>query len=96
MDTFAKKIGIEKYSNPKVVQKKAEELGLDIYYSTRKDKKFMVMNPNNKWVHFGQMGYQDFTRHGDVDRLRKFKQRNSKWYESEPYTASYLSAWILW
>jgi hypothetical protein len=26
----------------------------------------MILNPNtNKWVHFGQLGYQDFTKHND-------------------------------
>ena len=31
--------------------------------STRKNKKFMVLNPENKYVHFGDNRYEDFTQH---------------------------------
>ena len=50
-------MNINKYSNPSIVMKKAKELHLNpIQLSSRKDKKFMVLDPNtNKMVHFGQM-----------------------------------------
>jgi hypothetical protein len=32
--------------------------------STRKTKKYMIFNPyNNKFVHFGAMGYLDYTKY---------------------------------
>jgi hypothetical protein len=32
--------------------------------STRKMKKYMIFDPyNNKFIHFGQMGYLDYTRY---------------------------------
>lgn len=88
------------YSNPKEAQKRAYNyLGQDaiLYKSTNPKKKYMILNPNNnKWVHFGQMGFEDATKHKDMIRIIKFRNRNKKWYNSEPYTASYLSAYILW
>ena len=73
-------MNINKYSNPSIVMKKAKELHLNpIQLSTRKDKKYMVLNPNtNKMVHFGQMGYEDFTNHKDEIRRQLFRKRNQK------------------
>ena len=36
-------------------------LGNDVIIlpSTRKNKKFMIMNPDNKYVHFGDKRYED-------------------------------------
>ena len=44
-------MNINKYSNPSIVMKKAKKLHLNpIQLSTRKDKKYMVLNPKtNKW-----------------------------------------------
>lgn len=88
------------YSNPKIAQKMAYKyLGNDakLYKSTNPKKKYMIMNPNNnKWVHFGQMFFEDATKHKDMVRIIKFKNRNKKWANSEPYTASFLSYYLLW
>ena len=50
-------MNINKYSNPSIVMKKAKELHLNpIQLSSRKDKKYMVLNPKtNKMVNFGHM-----------------------------------------
>ena len=60
---------INKYSNPKIVYKNAKNyLGKDvnIKLSDKPAKKYMILNPNtNKFVYFGQMGYEDFTKHKD-------------------------------
>ncbi len=45
---------------------------------TRKNKKFMVLNPENKYVHFGDSRYEDFTQHKDKDRQQKYLNRSSK------------------
>ncbi len=96
-----KEIEIYKYSNPQEVLKKAYKLlgnNIDLALSTRKDKKYMIRGDftENKWIHFGQMDYEDYTKHKNKVRLIKFRQRNSKWKDSKPNTASYLSYYLLW
>ena len=54
------------YSNPQIVRKMADYyLGTDVplYLSTHKNKKYMVQNPQGVWIHFGQYGMQDYTKH---------------------------------
>lgn len=91
---------IEKYSNPKVVFLKAMRIyGKDVklQISTRKDKKYMILNPeNNKWVHFGQIGYEDYTKHKDEERRNKFINRNKRWANAQKYSPAYMSYYILW
>ena len=90
---------MEKYSNPDIVREMADKyLGPDvpIHYSTRKDKKYMVQNPEGKWIHFGQMGYEDFTRHRNLRRRDAFRTRNKKWATSQKWTPAWLSYWLLW
>lgn len=88
------------YSNPKTAQKMAYKyLGktAKLYKSTNPKKKYMILNPNNnKWVHFGQFGFEDATKHKDIIRIIKFKNRNKKWADAEPYTAAYLSYYLIW
>jgi len=87
------------YSNPITAQKMAYKyLGKTaiLYKSTNHKKKYMILNPNNKWIHFGQMNFEDATKHKDNIRIIKFKNRNRRWADSEPYTASFLSYFILW
>ena len=91
---------IESYSNPQEVLRKIHKyLGkdTDLYLSTRKNKKFMILNPNtNKMVHFGQMGYNDFTKTNDNQKRDNFRRRNHKWANADKYTAMYLSFYLLW
>ena len=35
----------------------------NVLLSTRKNKKYMVINPDGKMVHFGQKGYADYIQH---------------------------------
>jgi len=91
-------MNINKYSNPSIVMKKAKELNLNpIQLSSRKDKKYMVLDPNtNKMVHFGQMGYEDYTKHHDEKRRELFRKRNHKWATAEKYSPAWLSYYVLW
>ena len=91
-------MNINKYSNPSIVMKKAKELNLNpIQLSSRKDKKYMVLDPNtNKMVHFGQMGYEDYTKHHDEKRRELFRKRNHKWKDAEKYSPAWLSYYLLW
>jgi len=91
-------MNINKYSNPSIVMKKAKELHLNpIQLSSRKDKKYMVLNPKtNKMVHFGQMGYEDYTKHQGENRRELFRKRNHKWATAEKYSPAWLSYYLLW
>ena len=87
------------YSDPIRVHKIAVKvLGKEhpVYLSTRKDKKYMVKSPEGKWIHFGQMKFEDFTKHKDLTRRDKFKKRNAKWAKQDKWTAGWLAYHILW
>jgi hypothetical protein len=49
--------------------------------STRRDKKYMI-SINNKIHHFGQMFYEDYTKHNDDRRRDLFRKRNARWKDS--------------
>ena len=89
------------YSNPKEAQKKAfEYLGSDavIYRSDKPDKKFMI-NDNGKWVHFGQMGYEDYLKHKNFERMKRYRSRATNMkgeWRTNPYSANNLSINVLW
>jgi hypothetical protein len=66
--------------------------------SSKKDKKFMVVI-GNKTVHFGAVGYSDFTIHKDIDRMHRYETRHKSredWKKSGIKTAGFWSKWILW
>lgn len=94
--------GIEQYSNPKIVFKKAKEyLGKDveIEISNKKDKKYMVKTPDGRWVHFGQLGYEDFTKHKDEQRRKNYLTRTANMkgdWKYDKYSPNNLSRNILW
>ena len=57
----------------------------------------MLLNPDtNKWVHFGQKGYQDHTKHQDNKRRQLFKLRNQKWAEQDLYSPGFMSYYLTW
>ena len=87
------------YSNPTEAYRRARKyIGktAKIGLSTKKEKKYMVQIPDGKIVHFGQMGYEDYTKHKDKIRRKNFQSRNFKWQFEPPYTPSHLSWYILW
>ena len=47
-------------------------------------------------VHFGQMGYEDYTIHKDEKRRELFKKRNHKWETAEKYSPAWLSYYLTW
>lgn len=100
LDYFTTKEGITEFSNPIKVQERAFKLlGKDakIAYSPRKTKKYRIYNPHtNKYVDFGFYGMEDFTYHQDKERRRLFRLRNHKWANASPYSASFLSYYLLW
>jgi hypothetical protein len=46
--------------------------------STRKNKKYMILNDDNKYIHFGDSRYQDFTKHQDEERRKRYLDRATK------------------
>ena len=57
------------------------------------------MTPENKLINFGQMGYEDYTKHNDELRRYNYIQRTSKirgnWKQNK-YSPNNLSRTILW
>ena len=90
---------ISKWSTPKTVFKKAAAYGVDVRFSTRKNKKYMVQTPKGTWVHFGAMGMQDFTKHHDLKRRRNYLTRSAgikgTWKKNK-YSANNLARHLLW
>ena len=87
---------LRNYSDPEYVMNKAKMMGLNpVHESSRKDKKYMVFD-GRTMVHFGQMGYEDATKHNDLDRIIRFKKRNWKWQNSPKYSPAWLSWFLLW
>ena len=69
----------------------------EIKISTRKDKKYMIYNPENgKWFHFCSSNYSDYTKHKDQQRRIIFLIRNQSWAEAYMYSAAYSSYYLLW
>lgn len=93
---------IWKWSNPIQVRKMADKyLGKDvpIYLSNKKDKKYMVENPEGKFISFGQLGFEDFTKHKNLERRKKYLTRTANMrgnWKDNKYSANNLSRNILW
>jgi hypothetical protein len=95
---------IKKYSNPAQAQKMAYKyLGKKngkLFRSTKKEKKYMIMDPKTgKWTHFGQMGYEDYTKHKDKKRRHNYLTRTAKMrghWKNNKYSANNLARNVLW
>jgi len=97
-----------------VIKNAKSYLGNDVIIlpSTRKNKKFMIMKPaqqcnclvksatpNNKYVHFGDKRYEDFTQHKNKDRQQNYLKRSSNIkgnWKNNKYSPNNLSMNILW
>jgi hypothetical protein len=98
---FTKKL--RKYSNPIKAQKMAYKyLGktAKLYPANNPQKKYKIYDPKNeKWVNFGQIGYEDFTKHKDKVRRKNYLTRTKgmrgNWKKNR-YSANNLSRNILW
>ncbi len=94
---------LQNYSDLKKVQKNANKYFKDdvtVYVSTNKNKKYMVKNPtNNKYVHFGELGFEDFTKHKDKKRQNDYLSRATKIkgnWKSNRFSPNNLSINLLW
>lgn len=91
------------FSNPKIVLKKAKKIygkSTIIFLSDKPKKKYMILNPyTNKFVYFGQMGYQDFTFHKNETRRKNYLSRTANMrgnWKNDPYSSNNLSRNLLW
>lgn len=84
-------------TNPAIVQRLANKFKLgEVLPSTRKDKKYMVLAPTGKYIHFGAKGYKDYTSHRNPARLANFQKRNARWKNAPTYTPAWLAYHLLW
>ena len=86
------------------LRKKARKLGAEsLDYSKRKNKKYVVMLPGGKNLHFGSSQYPDFLIRKDKERKEKYLARAKKiknkkgelTYEN-PESANFWSVNLLW
>lgn len=91
------------FSNPAQAQRMAYKyLGKSakLYPASNPVKKYRICDPKlNQWINFGQMGYQDYTRHKNKTRRRNYLTRTAgmlgNWKRNK-YSANNLSRRILW
>lgn len=83
-------------------KQKAKSLGIEIYSSNAKNKKFYTIYQGKK-IHFGDNRYEDFLQHGDKKRRELYRARASKIKDKKGnYTyldktkPNYYSYHILW
>jgi hypothetical protein len=99
--TFSKRL--KKYSNPRQAQHMAYKyLGktAKLYPASNPHKKYKIYDTkNDKWINFGQIGYEDFTKHKDKTRRKNYLTRTKSMrgnWKNNPYSANNLSRNILW
>ena len=98
---FPKRIKL--YSNPRRAQYMAHKyLGktAKLYPARNPEKKYSILDQKHgKWVNFGQMGYEDYTKHHDKSRRKNYLTRTKYMrgdWKKNPYSANNLSRHILW
>ena len=92
-----------RYSNPEIAQAKAKKyLGKSgkLYPGRNSAKKYSVFDDiHQKWVNFGQIGYEDYTKHRDLKRRKNYlirtKSMRGDWKRNK-FSANNLSREILW
>jgi hypothetical protein len=93
---------MHQFTNPTIVRKQFNKFGYkkdgsELKESTRKGKKWMILDPNTKkWAHFGALGYEDYTVHQDKERRKKYWSRMGRFKTAYKYSPGYLSLVLLW
>ena len=91
---------VEKFSNPDIVWEKLQEYSpeMPLFFSNRSDKKYMIII-DDKPIHFGQMGYEDFTKHQDTNRRDRYLKRanniKGRWKDNK-FSPNNLAINLLW
>ena len=77
------------------------------YHQQEKLKKYMIKNKfTNKYVHFGAMGFLDYTKYIQILDLKTANEHRSRYlkralnikgnWQLNPYLPNYLSMLLLW
>ena len=92
-------------SNPKQVSLnlkryfKNEKVVPNLLLSSRKNKKYMIISEDGTRSHFGDINYQDFTKHQDKNRQLRYLTRanaiRGNW-KNDMYSPNNLSIHVLW
>jgi hypothetical protein len=97
------KKSIKKWTNPNKAQKMAYKyLGntAKLYSGRNTQKKYSIYDKKNeKWINFGQIGYEDYTKHHDKNRRKNYLTRTKYMrgdWKNNKYSANNLSRNILW
>jgi hypothetical protein len=59
----------------------------------------MITTPNGRIVHFGQMGYEDYTKHCNKTRRKNYLTRSGKIkgdWAKDKYSPNNLARKLLW
>ena len=104
MDINQKYLELIRVSNPERVSTnlkkyfKNEEVP-NLLLSSRKNKKYMIISEDGTRCHFGDINYQDFTKHQDKDRQLKYLTRanaiRGNW-KNNKFSPNNLSINLLW
>ena len=87
------------------IRKRAKSLHIpgEIYPSTRKHKKYMLVNPEGIKIHFGDSRYEDYLDHKDEKRRENYRRRHRGITTSKgkraiysKFSPAYLSYNLLW
>ena len=69
-----------------------------LYISYKKNKKYMI-NVNGKSIHFGNIHYEDFTKHNNQKRRDNYLKRTANIkgnWKSNIFSPNNLSRYLLW
>jgi hypothetical protein len=95
---------MDKVSDINIVNKLSKSIyKKSVEPSTRKNKKYMILNDDNKYIHFGDSRSQDYTKHtkhNDLEKKRKlYLARATKIkgnWKKDKYSPNNLAINLLW
>jgi hypothetical protein len=90
---------LERYSDINEVKRRAHNLGLnEVHPSSQAKKKYMIFD-GQKMIHFGGAMYEDYTKHQDNERRKRYIGRATKIkgdWKKDKYSPNNLSINLLW
>ena len=100
-EQFPRDDPIWQWSDPTIVNSRAKNFyHTNVYRSLKSNKKYRMWNPiKQKWIDFGQMYYEDFSHHKNLERRYNYLRRSSgirgDWRD-DIYSPNNLSRTLLW
>ena len=84
--------------SPRLLENNNNNTKIILKKSARPDKKFTAVVGGTQ-VHFGAVGYSDYTKHKDDERKERYIKRHNareNWTKSGVKSAGFWSRWVLW